>query len=185
MAVKALSWLSNVFQVVRKPLQRKRRSVRLAVEALEDRFCPSLTVQSVGANLLLSGSPTSSLQITGAGGLSYHLMDGSKNLGTYSFSNLTMNLTLYPAPITINLMGQTLTGNVVMSVGTGNVSGSMGVPSITVEDGRVGGSITMTGGRGNEFLDLGQSTGTNPLTVGGNLTVVGQNGTGGILRGAH
>ncbi len=156
-----------------------RSTFRPVLELLEGRYCPSLTIQTFSGNLLISGTPTgaSGLNVTGMAG-KYQVMDGTHILGTYSASNITLNLQSYSEPITVDLGTQTLGGNLLLNVGLGNVSGSP--KPILIEDGAVGGSITLTGGTGNEQLQLGAlGGGADTLHVGGSVQFVGHNGFGG------
>jgi len=156
----------------------RRHGFRPWLDVLEDRHCPSLLISVAGSNLVISGTPTAALTITGAGGTTCTIMDGSHSYGTYAISNLTLNLQQYTAPITIDLKGQTLGGNVLLSVGQGNVSGAS--EPILIEAGTVGGSVTLAGGTGNENLRLGAPVGAaNTLHVGGSVHFVGHNGFAG------
>jgi hypothetical protein len=148
------------------------RQNRLVLELLEARDCPSLSVQLLGSSLLITGTPagTTGLTIQGTGG-KYSVTDGATVKGTFGATNISMNLDHYNEPITINLGGQTLGGNVLMSLGTGNLSPTLGANSVTIDNGTVGGSITVVNGSRNETLQLGHSTGTLSLHVGGNVTV--------------
>jgi hypothetical protein len=149
-------------------MKNSRRS-RPTIEVLEARDCPSLTIQSISGNLLISGAPTGTtgLTIMGTGG-KYQITDGTVNKGTFSASNITVNLTHFNEPITLDLGTQTLGGNVLMNLGTGNAV--PGLHDVSIDDGTVGGSVTVTGGSPNDFLELGQPGGTLPLHVGGNVT---------------
>jgi hypothetical protein len=154
----------------------RKHNPRLCIELLEDRYCPSLTVQFVSGTLVLSGTPagTTELTITNSGGL-FKVMDGSANLGTYAASNITLNLQHYNESITINLGGGTLTGNLLMNLGLGNQGGGSNV--ITVDNGTINGSVTATGGSLDETLLLGTSgQGALPLHVRGAVQVTGHVG---------
>ena len=82
---------------------RRTRKSRPCIEILEDRFCPSLTIESLSSDLLISGTPvgTSGLSITGNGG-KYQIVDGSTNKGTFSANSIIMNLQHYNEPITVD-----------------------------------------------------------------------------------
>ncbi len=161
---------------------RHMRRPRPCIEILEDRFCPSLTIKSLSSNLLISGTPvgTTGLTITGTGG-KYQITDGATNKGTFSADSIIMNLQHYSEPITIDLKAQTLGGNLLISLGTGNLS-SAGSNPITIDDGTVGGSVSVLGGSVNESLYLGNLANTLPLHVGGSVLNTARNGSmGGTL----
>jgi len=150
------------------------------LEILESRYCPSLSIENLPGTLFISGIPTNAggtgFTITGAGGTDYQVKDGMVNLGTYSTSNITLNLESYNEQISLNLEGQTLGGNVQMHLGHGNLGAFTN--SITIDDGTIGGSVAVNGGSGNDNLDLGQPQGVLPIQVGGNVQFTGNNGAG-------
>src|SRR5579859_4181356 len=107
---------------------RIRPSFRPRLDVLEDRTCPSLSLHTIGPNLTIGGVPSTSLQgltITGVGGTNFDVSDGVKDLGTFSVTgNLNLDLSKYNSPITLDLNGQALPGNLVINLGKGNVFSS-------------------------------------------------------------
>ncbi len=163
--------------------------VRPYLEALEDRFCPSLTVRYLGGNLFLSGTPTGTtgLTINGvapASSTAYTVTDGSHTLGTFNVpGSINLNLAQYQEPISVDLAGHLLGGNILMSVGLGNTTGASQPIRIysSVAGGRVGGSVTVTGGSGNENVNIGQDTTSAdaPVRIGGSVQFTARNGAAG------
>jgi hypothetical protein len=163
---------------------RTRPSFRPRLDTLEDRVCPSLTLQTVGPDLAIRGTPATSLSgltITGVGGANFDVMDGVKDLGTYTIDrNLTLDLRHYNSPITLNLNGQALPGNITFDFGAGNVFSASRPISIisTAQGGTIGGSVKLVGGSGDETLNIGGPGGLFPVSVLGNVTFSGRNGHG-------
>ncbi len=139
-------------------------------------FVQPLTIKSLGSTLLISGTPagTTGLTITGTGGM-YHITDGATNKGTFSADSITMSLTHYNESITFDLGTQTLGGNLLLSLGTGNLSKVALSNPVTIDDGTVGGSVTVLNGSVNETLSLGDAAGTHPLHVGDSVLDVAHN----------
>jgi hypothetical protein len=158
-----------------------RTSFQPRLEILEDRFCPALTIHSHGPDLLITGTPTMSLAgvtITGVGGTNFDIKDGIQDLGTYSITrNLTLNLNHYTSPITLDLHGQALGGNVLFQVGAGNTFGSAQPISIisSKPGGIIDGSIDLLGGSGDDTLDIGSTDGTQPVSINGSVVFSGRN----------
>jgi hypothetical protein len=158
-----------------------RPSFRPQLDILEERTCPSLTLHSIGPNLVIKGTPTTSLAgltITGTGGTNFDVKDGVKDLGTFSIAgNLTLDLKHYSAPITLDLNGQALGGNVVFDVGSGDTLGVARPISIisSVAGGTIGGSVKLVGGTGDETLDIGAPGVNDAVSVIGSLTFDGRN----------
>lgn len=150
------------------------RRIRLALEELEKRDCPALTISVVPGTLLIQGTPTGPLAITEPAPGKIQVTDNSRNLGTYSANgNLIVNLARFPSSVGVDLMGNRFGGNVLLNLGLGGPPGS---DTVSVADGTVGGSLTILSGSGEENLELGETVGgvTAPLTVGGPVSVTGR-----------
>ncbi len=165
-----------------------RLRVRPFLEALEDRLCLSLTVRYLSGDLYLSGTPTGTTGLTINGvpatPSAYTVTDGSHTLGTFNVpGSINLSLTQYQEPISIDLNGHLLGGNILMSVGLGNTTGSIQPIRIysSTAGGRVGGSVTESGGSGNESLNLGQDTNFNdaPVSIGGSVQFTARSGAAG------
>ncbi len=161
---------------------RNRPSFRPRLAVLEDRTCPSLALKPIGSDLIIRGSPSTSLAgltITGVGGTNFDVSDGLKDLGTFSLTgNLTLDLTRYNSPITLDLNGQALPGNIVFDLGAGNVFSSPRPITIisSTSPGTIGGSVIVKGGSGDESLKIGAPGGADAVSIGGSVVFDGHNG---------
>ncbi len=185
---------------------KKQCRLSLSLEALEDRACPSLTVSLTSSYLRISGTPTSTtdpLSITQVGGANNNLFqvkDGTHNLGTYRVSgSLYVNLTSRPNDVDVVLNGGFVPGNVQMQLGNGYVGSDPFDAAVNVASdttggtagGTIRGSLIITGGNGQEFLDVGgyqdELAATPvprtpaPITIRGNLTASTKAGAAGFL----
>ena len=159
---------------------KRKRTARLNLEALEDRFCPSLVIQSISGELLISGTPTGTtgFTITGMAGGKYQVMDGASNKGTFTASTILLNLQNQGnESLTVNLNGQTLPGNLQLSLGLGNLSTTPSSNPVTVENGTVGGSVTVITSSTNETVQMGMAGASDPVAIGGAVQVVGPTGS--------
>ncbi len=184
-------------------------------EQLEDRCVPSLTATTINGSLYLTGKPNGELDIIGTGTpYQFLVTDNSAavGMGTYTITgNLSLNLVSEKADINIDLMGETLPGNVLISLGTGysgaptatnpneiNIYDSTGTGNPVMAPfapgaGEISGSLTILRGSGAEFINVGAmqanpSAGSTqyPITLDGNLTVAGSpsnaSSTGNAMR---
>src|SRR5579859_533186 len=101
----------------------KPRRTRLWLEELETRWCPSLTVQNVPGNLIISGTPVGAnagnglfIQGTAAHTNNFTVMDGTHFLGTYAVGgNVILNLNNHQGErINFDLNGNTLGGSLTI-----------------------------------------------------------------------
>ena len=144
---------------------------------MEDRVCPTLSVVQSGSTLLISGVPvntgaTLGLVVTETSQGIFRVMDGTTFKGSFPASNITMNfISRNSTPVTLNLGGFTLPGNLLVNAGLGIVN-NPGTHGMGIGNGTIGGNITYLGGSGNEDLYLGLDyQGHN--TLGGNLAIGG------------
>jgi hypothetical protein len=154
---------------------KPRSHLRPRLEQLEDRFCPSLTVQLLPGNLYVSGTPTGNVVITEVNANVFQVQDGTSNLGSYQDGgNLYLLLTNHQGKsVNINLNGHTLGGNLFINEGTGDTN-SFAAFGTGIYGGRVGGSVTVVGGSGEEELVPGfQVIPAAPFIVPFGLTVGG------------
>src|SRR4051794_26654557 len=97
---------------------------RLALESLEDRWCPALTATLAAGTLTITGTAADSIQITQdsttAGTI--NVLDGSDAVSDSPFTgvtNIRLNLTKADDHVTIDLGGQTFSGDVAANLGGG------------------------------------------------------------------
>jgi len=158
----------------------KRASLRPFLELLENRLVPA-TVQLIGGELLIS-NPTitagkATLTLTAVGPNQIKVQDGSSVVGSYTVGS-AINVTGSSGndSITLNLAGNTFTGNLFINTGTGNDT-----VNLNATGGIIGGNVTIQEGPGNDKVGLGATTGT--LTVGGSITVLGGSGDNTVTFG--
>jgi hypothetical protein len=165
------------------------RRLRLALEQLECRSCPSLTVSLISGSLYISGFPSGptldpngpTLAITETGTNLFQVKDGTSVLGSYTVpGNILVSLSRRPNNVDVALNASGLRGNLTLNLGAGDT-----VPpasAIFIHGGRIAGSLSIQKGNGNETFDLGQAPGgiTDPLSVGGDvgITAVKSSGIG-------
>jgi len=155
------------------------RRILLAVEQLEQRDCPALTISVIPGTLVIQGTPAGALAINGtATPGQIQVVDNGRTLGTYSGAgNLIVNLASEPSTVAIDVnpsavAGQKIGGNILLSLGLGGPS----IDPVSIADGTIGGTLTILNGSGQENLELGRTIGgvTAPLTVGGSVSAVGR-----------
>ncbi len=162
---------------------RLTRRQCLILEQLEDRLTPSLTLSYAAGSLTISGTPTGAgapgLAITGLANGTLQVMDGSRFLGDFNVTNnLNLNLNSHPSFISMNLTalpGSRFNGNVNMSLGIGNTNTTLLKP-VFLYGGTIGGNVTITGGSGDEAIELGVTPGLafSLLNVGGSVSMTGR-----------
>ncbi len=163
-----------------------RRS-RISVEHLEERDCPSLTISLSGSNLYIFGTPTAGSTLATTGGVqvnetksnTFAVTNAGHTLGTYVASSVTLNLTNHTqTSINVNLMGNTMSGNLAIGLGTGDGDSTGAITDgVGVFGGTIAGGLTITGGGGTETVELGQNTASAAaanLMVLGNVSVTGK-----------
>ncbi|HZY85828.1 MAG TPA: hypothetical protein VFE78_13420 [Gemmataceae bacterium] len=161
----------------------RRRLPRLYLEQLEQRDCPSLAITLSNGSLYISGFPTGAVSVTETAANRLTVTDNGHSLGTYAVTgNLQMSLTNHPSTITVDLGGNTFTGNILLSLGNGGTNNPniVSTPPVTVQHGTVGGNVTFLGGNGTENENVGGPIGAPvPVTVRGYVQAVGKVSGGG------
>jgi len=121
----------------------KTQTRRLALEALESRWCPAVTASLSGTTLTISGNSAGEIAITQdsttAGTIT--VKDNGAQVGTGAFTgvkNIKLNLTEADDKVTIDLGGNTLAGSVSANLGAG-------ANSLTVEKGTIAGGLFTSG----------------------------------------
>lgn len=114
----------------------------LAVEQLEDRWCPALTATLSAGLLTISGSADNDavkvVQDSAVAG-TFDVLDGDEAVNSTPFTGVTnvrLNLTAADDQVTVDLGGQMLSGNI-----TANLRG--GANTFTVQNGDIGGILTV------------------------------------------
>ena len=167
---------------------RRSRSI-LRLEALEGRLVPSVSTSYLaGGSLYLTGTTRGELDIkhiTGTSPSMFQVTDNGANLGSYNIlGTLYLSLTNRLGDVKIDLNAGFLPGNVIISLGNGYVGASPFGSSVDLYDdnatptGKIGGTVTVLGGNGQEMVDVGafRNTGTglltaDPIRIGGNATI--------------
>jgi hypothetical protein len=153
-------------------LMRLLRRPRLALERLETRACPSLTLSLFSGTLNVTGVPNGTLALTETGTSTFKVTDGTATLATFAgVSNISVRLSHRPFDLNVQLNAAGLGGNLYMDLGTGWTVGPSG--TVHVSGGRIGGSLTILRGNGNETYDLGinSAAAPDPLRVGGSVSI--------------
>jgi hypothetical protein len=156
----------------------RKRTVRPGLEALEGRWCPSLTAQIHHGDLVISGTPTGTnatggllIQGTAAHTNNFTVKDGSMVLGTFHVTgDVVLNLTNHQTEgINVDLNSNSIPDDLLINLGAGNSSGG-------ATTGKIGGDLAVRGGSGSEtFIPGFQNNFTDApaafgLRVGGDLT---------------
>src|SRR5262245_33244071 len=118
-------------------MKLRSSALRLAVERLEDRWCPAVTATLRSGTLFISGSADNGAiaitqDATTAGTI--NVLDGTTAVSGAPFTgvkNIRLNLTSADDKVTIDLGGQTLSGNINANLGDG-------ANDLTVTDGTLG-----------------------------------------------
>ncbi len=117
-----------------------------------------------GLNLTLVGGLVRVTEVSGATTINY----GSYRPPTTILINLYSNT---DHDLTVNLGGGRLTSNLLVNLGYGNTD--VLTPHFdSILNGTLGGNLTILGGSGGEFINLGDFAGTEPVVIQGNTTAV-------------
>ncbi len=146
--------------------------------------------ESLESRLLLASDAVTAvvtahnLSIVGDGKADAFLVAGDGTAGDVvitGFVGSDGNQTLINGSTSVTLTG--VTGNVTMALGSGNVT-------VSVADLNIGKNLTITGGNGNDTIDIGTDAtltpcvaATDAVTIGSNLTIVAGNGNNSITVG--
>jgi hypothetical protein len=161
-----------------------RQSFRPHLEQLERRDCPAFNIYYTSSLLLIRGHPTLpfvnpgdglQLNLLGSGSLQVREVGGATviNYGSYRPS-ATVEVALdYDTDhdLTVDLGGGRLPSNLILSLGKGNTD-VLSPHFDNVVHGTLGANLTILGGSGGEFINLGDFLGTEPVVIQGNTTAV-------------
>lgn len=145
---------------------KHRLRTRVFLEALEDRWCPSVNFSSNNGTLLITGSssnPGGSIAITETAANTIAVTDGGNPVTTQTgIKNVTVKLTSADDNVAVNLGGFTLQGNLNINLGSGTNVLSLG-------NGTIGGELKVAAGSGTDHVTLGD--GSTSLTVSKNTSI--------------
>jgi hypothetical protein len=137
---------------------KARTRVRPSLEALEQRWCPSVTASVRGGSLVVSGAATNAgdtIQITQTAANTFQVKDGATVVGTLSGAtkDVVVNLGAASDKVALDLGGQAAPRNVSINLGGGD-------NQLSVVNGTIDGHLSITGGRGVDTVTLGDGTST-------------------------
>jgi hypothetical protein len=149
------------------------------LEVLEARDCPAFNIFYTSTFLLISGHPTLPFVNPGDGLQLHRLANGNLQV-TEVGGATTINYGSYRPPttvevsltvntdhdLTVNLGGGRLPSNLLLSLGKGNTD-VLAFHPINIVNGTLGGTLTILGGVGGEFINLGSLDGTTPVLIQG------------------
>ena len=142
----------------------KLNRAKLMLEALEDRWCPALTIDSTGGILSVSGDPVGILTLTQTAQGVWTVNDAGTDLATLVSANGGVKVTTSTDDDSIiidNAGAFTIAGNVSVDSGNGND---------TVRISNAGAAMTIAG---LLSINTGNGDDTVLLSPGGALTVQG------------
>ncbi len=144
-----------------------RTRSRPTVEALEDRWCPTVSATVNNGILAVSGVVTTAgdtLTVKATAANTFEVDDGATAVATNltGVTGVRVNLTSANDTVAVDLGGTTLSGSLRVNLGDGT-------NALTVGNGSVGGRLSVYGGGGTDTVTLGD--GTKALTVGGRSSV--------------
>ena len=135
-------------------------------------------------SLYLTGKTNGALNIMGTGApYQFSVTDNAAPVGagTYNISgNLIINLQYEKGNLTLDLNGEQLPGSVLINLGVGQIAPAAAPYNVNIYDstgtgtGEIGGSVTLVGGNGQEFFNVGVNPAgptQDPIILDNNLTV--------------
>jgi fibronectin-binding autotransporter adhesin len=123
----------------------------LRVEALESRWCPSVTAVVSHGNLVVSANAaTTNLTITETGAGAFSVVENGATIGSFSHVTglINVELTKNNTGVEINLGGFDAPGGIAVELGGGT-------NDLTIVNGTVTRSLNITGGAGLNSITLG------------------------------
>jgi hypothetical protein len=157
-------------------MNRSRYTPR--VELLEDRTVPA-TLRLIAGHAFISNPSTSTLTLTATGTNTFNLMDGTLNVNFNVGGTLFIKGSNKADTISIDMAGNTFTGNLLIDSGNGN--DVLDVFS-SVDGGEIRGLVTSLSGRGGDTLGL-NSAGTGAMTFRGRIQALDTLGTDTVTVG--
>jgi hypothetical protein len=131
------------------------------LERLEDRWCPDISATVKNGILTVAGaavSPTDTVLVKETAANTFEVDDAGTVVasGLTNVNSVRLNLTGASNVISVDLGGNTLSGNLTANLGKTN-------NTLTVTDGTISGHVAVLGGRGTDSVTLGDPNTT--LTV--------------------
>jgi hypothetical protein len=155
-------------------MRKGHRTSQPILEMLEDRTVPA-TVRLLGSGLYISNAVavagTTNVEVRAVANNKFEVYDNGNKIGTFNVGG-TINYTgtNLADTLTVNLQGNTFTGNLFASMGNGNDT-----VDVTGGGALLGGANVQTG-FGNDTTNL-NSTGAAAMNFGGSIQVTDQLGT--------
>jgi hypothetical protein len=161
----------------------RRPSFQLQLEQLEARDCPAFNISYTSSLLLIRGHPTlpfvnpgDGLQLNLVGGLVRVTEVGGATTITYGSYRppQTIQVSLdynTDHDLTVNMNGGRLPSNLLLNLGKGNTD-VLSPHFDNIINGTLGGNLTILGGVGGEFINLGDFLGTQPVVIQGDTQAV-------------
>jgi hypothetical protein len=133
--------------------------VRLGLEQLENRLCPSVSANVTGSLLTVSGAATNpgdAIFIKETGTNQFEVDDGATPVGgsdttPFMATSIKIKLTSADDIVQVDLQTRTLGGNLTAYLGNGT-------NSLTVQNGTISGRLNVTGGDQTDTVDLASLT---------------------------
>src|SRR5215468_187677 len=125
---------------------KARTRVRPSLEALEQRWCPSVSAAVRGGSLVVSGAATNAadtIQITQTAANTFQIKDGATVVATLSgvTKDVVVNLGAANDKVALDLGGRAAPRNVSINLGRGD-------NQLSVVNGTIDGHLSVFGGRG-------------------------------------
>ncbi len=150
----------------------------IAIDILERRDCPALSISLFSNFLLVSGTPSGDLEIVNDPVVDNRvsILDGGNDLGTYDLPEvLYIRTPRRPGSIVVDANDQTIAADVLIDLGRGDGLADP-LNAIALVNGNFGGDVRILRGDAGEFYDIGGGTVADAATVGGHVTILGQSG---------
>jgi hypothetical protein len=146
------------------------------LERLEARDCPAFTINYTSSLLVIRGHPTLpfvnpgdglQLKVLAAGQVQVLEVGGATTLNYGSYAppqSIQVLLDFTDRDVTVDLGGKRLPSNLTINLGKGDLN--LLTPNFTtIQNGNLGGFLTIQGGSGGELINLGRSAGLGALPV--------------------
>jgi hypothetical protein len=155
---------------------KPRRKVPLAIEVLEDRWVPA-TIRVLEGNLFITNpilnNGTANVTVQATGTNTFKITNGS-SVTVMAAENIIYSGSAVKTNLTLDLNGQTYSGNVIISTGNGNDSVTIGD---TTGGGQISGNVTLLTGNGADSVDLNSgAAGAGAFSILGNVQIADARG---------